>query len=117
MDKLIHDVLEAVLAFLASLVPSALGSVVSLVYEPGLTWTQRFARLWIGVTVSYFAQRAAGAVFDLHPYVLQAIAFVLGMIAYRAAPAFTAAAVAVVGELPALLRDRLIAFLPKKDDK
>lgn len=117
MDKLLHDIAETVLAFLASLVPSAIGAIVSLIYEPGLTWAQRAARLWVGVTVSYFVQRAGGAVFDLHPYVLQSVAFVTGMIAYRAAPAFINGAATALGELPGLLRDRLLAFLPTKKEK
>lgn len=116
MDKLLHDLADAVLAFLASLLPSAIGAIVSMIYEPGLTWAQRAARLWVGVTVSYFVQRAGGAVFDLHPYVLQAVAFVTGMIAYRAAPAFVAGATTALGELPGLLRDRLVDLIPSKKE-
>lgn len=117
MEKLTHEILQAVLAFLASLVPSAIGAIVSMTYESGLTWAQRAVRLWVGVTVSYFVQRAGGAIFDLHPYVLQSVAFVTGMIAYRAAPAFTTGAATALGELPTMLRDRLIDLLPSKKEK
>lgn len=117
MEKLTHEILQAVLAFLASLVPSTIGAIVSMVYEPGLTWAQRAARLWVGVTVSYFVQRAGGAVLDLHPYVLQSVAFVTGMIAYRAAPAFMTGATTALGELPGLIRDRVIDWLPSRKEK
>lgn len=116
MDKLLHEMVDWALSFLLSLVPPALGAIVSLFYEPGLTWSGRAARLWVGVTISYFVGRALGAVAELHPYVLQAIAFLLGLVAYRAAPAFAAGVVKAVGEAPAMLRDRLIGFLPTKKD-
>lgn len=117
MEKFTHEILEAVLAFLASLVPSAIGAIVSMTYEAGLTWAQRAMRLWVGVTVSYFVQRAGGVILDLHPYVLQSVAFVTGMIAYRAAPAFINGATVAVGELPGLVRDRLVDLLPSKKEK
>ena len=117
MDKLLHDIAEAVLAFLGSLVPPALGAIVSLFYETGLTWAQRAARLWVGVTVSYFIMRAGGAMFAVHPYILQAASFLLGLVAYRAAPAFMTGAATVAGELPAQLRDRFLALLPTRKEK
>lgn len=40
-----------------------------------------------------------------------------GMIAYRAAPAFVAGATTALGELPGLLRDRLIDLIPSKKEK
>ena len=117
MDKLLHDMVDGAVAFLGSLVPSALGATVSLSYETGLTWGQKALRLWVGVTVSYFVMRAGGAILHLHLYVLQAIAFLLGLIAYRAAPAFIDGTVAAIREAPALIRDRLLAFLPSKKEK
>ena len=117
MDKLLHDALDAFLAFVAGLVPSALGAIVTLIYEPGLTWLGRFTQLWVGITVSYFSTRAAGAIYPFHPYVLQALGFVVGMIAFKAAPAFVAGCVAVIAELPGQLRDRLLALLPRKEKK
>jgi|GEM_PF-1466778 len=116
MDKLLHEVVDWAQAFLLSLVPPALGAIVSLFYEPGLTWSARAARLWVGVTISYFVGRALGVVADFHPYVLQAVAFLLGLVAYRAAPAFVAGVVKAVGEAPALVRDRVIGLLPTKKD-
>lgn len=117
MDKFLHDLVDGALALLGSILPSALGATVSLSYETGLTWGQRALRLWVGVTVSYFVMRAGGALFDLHLYVLQAVAFLLGLIAYRAAPAFIDGTVAAIREAPALIRDRLLAFLPSKKEK
>ena len=52
MEKLTHEILQAVLAFLASLVPSAIGAIVSMSYEPGLNWSQLAARLRVRGIVS-----------------------------------------------------------------
>ena len=53
MHKILHDLAEGLLAFLGSLVPPALGSIVSMLYDPDLTWGQRATQLWVGVVVSY----------------------------------------------------------------
>ena len=116
MDKLLHELFEAVLAFLASLIPSALGSIVTMIYEPGLAWAQRATQLWVGVVASYFVTRAAGAVYPFHPFVLQALGFIIGMIAFKAAPGFVAGCSAVLAELPSQLRDRVLALLPSRKD-
>ncbi len=116
MDKLLHDLFEAIAAFLAGLLPPALGASVSLIYEPGLSWAQRVTQLLVGITVSYFVTRAVGAIYPVHPYVTQALGFVTGMVAYRAAPGFIAGTAAVLAELPAQLRDRLLALLPRRKD-
>jgi hypothetical protein len=117
MDKLLHELIEGLLTFLAALVPPALGAIVSLLYETGLTWAQRATQLWVGVVVSYFIQRAAGALYPFHPFVLQAVGFILGMIAFKATPGFISGCSTVAAELPALLRDRVLALLPRKDKK
>lgn len=116
MEKLLHDMIEGVLAFLTGLIPPALGACVSLIYEPGLTWAQRALQLLVGITVSYFVTRAASAVYPFHPYVNQALGFIIGMIAYRAAPGFISGSAAVAAELPTQLRDRLFALLPRRKD-
>lgn len=117
MKEHIHDLASTLGAFLAGLVPSSLGAVVSLLYEPGLSWAQRVTQLWVGVVVSWFVVRAAGAIYAFHPFVLQAAGFVIGMIAYKAAPGFIAGCSTVLAELPGQARDRLLALFPKKEGK
>lgn len=117
MHKLLHDLAEGLLAFLGSLVPPALGSIVSMLYDPDLTWGQRATQLWVGVVVSYFVQRAAGAVYPFHPFVLQALGFMLGMVAFKTAPGFITGCATAAGELPGIIRDRVVAFLPAKKEK
>ena len=92
MQKFFHLFADNALAFLAGLTPAALGAAVSLAYEKGLTWTERFVQMAVGVIVSFFVSRAADAVWPLDPFVLQAVGFVTGMIAYKATPRFTGAA-------------------------
>ena len=58
----LRDAAVAAATVAAGLVPSALGAAVSLAYEPGLTWSQRFVQLSVGVCVSYFV---GGAVHGL----------------------------------------------------
>jgi hypothetical protein len=117
MPKILHDFLEAAVALLASLVPAGLGSIVSMLYDLPPTWAKRITQLWVGIVVSYFVQRAAGAIYPLHPFVLQALSFWVGMIAFKAAPSFVSGCATAAGELPAILRDRLLAFLPSKEKK
>ena len=52
MKDLLHDFGTWLLAFVISLVPAGLGSVVSLLVETGLTWGQRIAQVWVGIVVS-----------------------------------------------------------------
>lgn len=117
MDKLLHEVADTILAFLLSLLPSALGATVSMMVDDGITWSRMLARLWVGIIVSYFIGRALDATFALHPFVTQAISFLIGMVAYKSAPGFIAACSAVLAELPGQLRDRALALFPKKDSK
>lgn len=98
----------------AALAPAAIGATVQQLYRRGLSWGERVAQMFVGIVVSYFAGLALVAIFEPHPFIAQAIGFVLAMIAYEAVPGFTSNAVDVVAGLPAMLRDR---FLTKKDGK
>lgn len=112
MKQHILDFLWAALAFLSGLTPAALGAAVSLMFEKGLTWSDRFMRLAVGIIVSWFAARVAGALWKLDPFVLQGISFTIGMIAFKATPPFISNASDVIAGLPGIVRDR---FLPKKE--
>ena len=113
MSKL-PQVIDAVLAFVAGLAPGALGAAVSLAYEKGLTWTDRFVQFAVGTTVSWFAGRVIAAVMTLDPFVMQGVTFTAGMIAFRATPRFASGMADIVADLPARLRD-WIPLLRKKD--
>ncbi len=117
MDKFAHEVVDSILAFLISLMPSALGATVSMLVDDGITWSKMLARLWVGIVMSYFMSRALDALFALHPFVIQAISFLIGMVAYKSAPGFIAGCAAAVSEAPGLLRDRIINLLPSKEKK
>ena len=117
MKDLLHEFGTWLLAFVVSLVPAGLGSVVSLLVETGLTWGQRIAQVWVGIVVSYFVTNATNAMFGLHPFVAQAIGFLVAMVAFKGAPGFIAGCSAVLAELPGKLSERLLALIPKKDPK
>lgn len=117
MDKFLHEVAETVLAFIISLLPSGLGATVSMMVDDGITWSKMLARLWVGIVMSYFISRALDATFALHPFVIQAISFLIGMVAYKSAPGFIAGCATALGEAPAQVRDRIVALLPSKEKK
>lgn len=100
MNKLVHEVVEAALAFLVALVPGMAGAAVSLVYEEGLTWSRRVTQMMVGITVSYFARNLAASLTGWDGYVLQAVGFVVGMTAFKATPAMIAG---IVERAPMLL--------------
>ena len=112
MDKLLHDLLAAIGAFLLALVPAALGAAVSLAYESGLTWSRRFVQMGVGIVVSYFSTNAIGALVALSPFVLQAVGFVVGMIAFKATPRFIAK---ISDRLPDAADAVLDRILPRKN--
>ena len=116
MDKNLHHLLDVVLSFVAGLTPEALGAAVSLAFEKGLTWTERFVQMAVGVIVSFFVGRAVNAIHPLDPFVLQAVSFVTGMIAYKSAPAFIEGAAGAFRALPAALKDWLVGLLPHRKD-
>lgn len=115
MDKLLHQLLDTFCALLLGLTPAALGAAVSLAYERGLTWGERFIQFAVGIVVSYFATGSVIVIAPkigwgtLDPFLVQAIGFVMGMIAFKAAPKFIAGASEAVGSIPAALRDRWFA--------
>jgi hypothetical protein len=117
MKDLLHEFAVWLATFLTSLVPAALGAVVSLLVETGLTWAQKVMQVWVGIVVSYFMTNAVGALVSLHHFVAQAIGFVFGMIAFKAAPGFITGCSAVLAELPGKLSERLLALIPRKDPK
>ncbi|WP_375292467.1 hypothetical protein [Sphingomonas melonis] len=117
MEKFLHEIGDTLLAFLISLMPSALGATVSMMVDDGITWGKMLARLWVGIVMSYFMSRALDALFAFHPFVTQAISFLIGMVAYKSAPAFIAGCATALGEAPGLLRDRVIALFPSKEKK
>ena len=115
MDKILHEIGDALLAFLLGLMPSALGAVVGLFYETGITWSRRFAQLSVGVIVSYFVTNAANALWPVDPFVRQAIGFVVGMIAFKATPRFIASCTDMIAEAPSKIFERVLALFPRKD--
>jgi hypothetical protein len=117
MEKQFHAALEAFLALLVGLSPSALGAAVSLAYEKGITWTERFVQFAVGTCVSFFAQRAIGATITLNPFMLQAIAFLVGLVAFKATPKFISSCSDAVAGLPVEIRDRILTWFPKKKDE
>lgn len=112
MDKLLHEWLDAVLTFALGLVPAALGAAVTLAYERGLTWADRFTQFGVGVVVSYFAGGVIAAYLTVDPFVLQAVRFTIGMIAFRATPKLTSTLIDRVVDGAGTLLDRV---LPRKD--
>ena len=108
----LHDVVTSILAIAIGLTPAALGAAVTLAYEKGLTWSQKFVQLSVGVCVSYFARNLIDALTSWDAFVLQAVEFVVGMIAYKATPRITGALIERLVELPAAIIDR---FFPRKD--
>ena len=113
MTKL-AQIVDTGLAFLVGLTPGALGAAVSLAYEKGLTWADRFTQFAVGTVVSWFAGRVVGAMLTLDPFVLQGVSFTLGMIAFRATPRFASGMSDLVAEVPVRLRD-LLPFFKRKD--
>ncbi len=117
MDKLFHEILDSLVAFLLTLIPPALGATVLMLVDDGITWTKMLARLSVGILVCYFVRGAIDVIFAPHPVVSQALGFMIGLVAYKAAPGFIAGASTVIAELPAQIRDRLLALFPRKDQK
>lgn len=118
MDKHLHHFIDFVLTLIAGITPAALGAAVSLFYERGLTWGDRFARLAVGIIVSWFVSRLVAVLcawwwkVSPDPFFLQGVGFVFGMIAFKATPAFISGAAAALGKLP----DAILSWVPKKGD-
>ncbi|WCM29186.1 hypothetical protein NDN01_10000 [Sphingomonas sp. QA11] len=123
MDKhTLPELFAAMVTFVAGLTPAALGAAVSLAYERGLTWRDRFIQFAVGVVVSYFAGGVTAVIWAfffknaIDPFVLQGFQFTFGMIAFKATPQFITAASEAIAGLPSMVRDRLVTWLPKKKD-
>lgn len=114
MDKLLHDAATAFVSLLLSLLPAAIGAAVSLAFEAGLTWAARFVQLCVGIAFSYFATNALMALWPVSEPVRQAVGFVVGLIAFKAAPRFRDEVVDAVAGIPGQIRDA-IPFLRRKD--
>jgi len=111
MDKLLNHLIDLVTSLLIGMTPAALGASVSLAYERGLSWSERAARLFVGIIVSFFASRSIGALWPwgmIDPFVQQGISFTLGMIAYKATPPFVSQVQELVVSLPAWFRRRFL---------
>lgn len=115
MDKHLAQIWEAVTTLAVGLSPAALGALVAVSYEKGLTWADRFTQFAVGVVVSYFTTRVIGAIAHLDPFVLQGVSFSIGMVAFKAAPRFISGAADVFGSLPGEVRDFI--FRKRKDGK
>lgn len=107
MTKHLEDIGHAIMAFLATLLPGALGSAVAQLWEPAMSWSQRLIQWGTGIIVSHYVSDGVGAWLHLDPSVAQAIGFVIGLIAFRATPAFIAAAVSAASALPGGLLAKL----------
>ncbi len=108
------DLVDALVTYSIGLAPGALGAAVSLAHEKGLSWRDRVIQFAAGTVVSFYAQGAVAALFDLDPFVLQGIGFSAGMVAFKSTPRFIASAADVIAGLPAAIRDRI---LPARKDK
>jgi hypothetical protein len=109
MEAKLHAIYEACVTLLTGLAPGAIGAAVGMAWKRGMTWRERFVQLAVGACVSWFIARAIGAIFPgWGDFVVQAIAFTLGMIAFEATPKFITAAADAVATLPARLADRIL---------
>lgn len=112
MPKILEDILHALSAFAAALVPSALGAVISQLHATALDWRQRATAYFAGIVVSYYVRLGLTAWFGLDDFAGQAVAFVIAMIAYKATPRFIDASSDAIASLPGRLIDWLT---PRKD--
>ena len=108
----LSDMIEASKAAASALAPAAFGSLIAQLYERGMGWRDRLVAYVVGILVSYYVTLGLTAWFGFDQFVSQSVAFVLGMIAYRAAPKFAANLVDAIASIPTLLRD----WLAKKKD-
>ena len=105
-DHFLHEVAEGGRAFASALLPSAIGATVAVALKRGLTWTERLVQIAVGICVSWYVGVAAKAMFDVGPFMMQAIGFTAGLLAYDALPRFRERLIIVVTEIPDGLRAR-----------
>ncbi|MDB5688555.1 MAG: hypothetical protein JWL91_431 [Sphingomonas bacterium] len=106
-EHLLGDIVDTAKALASALAPAALGSAVAQIHEKGMGWRDRVLAYVAGICTSYYVTLGLSAWFHLDPFVTQAIAFVLGMIAVKSTPRFIAAASDLIASLPGLIRDRI----------
>lgn len=104
-EQLIQDAAETLKAAASALAPAALGSAVAVAMKRGLTWTERTVQFAVGICVSWYVRLAVEAMVTVDPFVAQAIAFTIGLLAYDALPRFRERAILLVGDIPDLIRD------------
>jgi hypothetical protein len=114
MDKHLAALIDLIATFVAAVAPAAIGASVSMAYERGLTWGDRFARLLVGIAVSYFTTRVIDALWLDDPLLLQSVSFTMGMIAYKATPQLAHNITDIVVALPGWLGAR---WLGKSKDE
>lgn len=114
MDKHFATLIDVVATFFAAITPAALGATVSMAYERGLTWGDRFTRLLVGIAVSYFTTRVVDALWLDDPLLLQSVSFTMGMIAYKATPQLAHNITDIVVTIPAWVATR---WLGKSKDE
>lgn len=101
------EIIEAFSNFVAALAPSAIGATIAVALKRGMTWTERLIEILIGICVSWYVRIGFESLFDVGPFMGQAIGFTAGLLAYDALPRFRERAIALLGEAPDMLRDWL----------
>lgn len=114
MEKHFAALLDLVATIVAAITPAALGATVSMAYERGLTWADRFSRLLVGIAVSFFTTRVVDALWLDDPLLLQSVSFTMGMIAYKATPQLAHNLTDIVVALPGTFGSR---WLGKSKDE
>ena len=115
MEKHGFEFVAAAIAVFTGITPAALGACVSMAYERGLTWLDRFSRLLVGTVVSYFTTRVVDAMWLDDAFLLQAVSFTIGMIAYKATPPIAQQLSDMAVALPAVIRKRFFTTHPPLD--
>lgn len=107
-DQFSHELLEALKALGATLMPAAIGSAVATAWQEGLSLRARCIQWVVGICVSYYVTLGIAAMLEFGPFAEQAIGFVVGMVAFQSAPRFIAGCGAMLETLPAAIRDRFL---------
>lgn len=104
------QLLESALNALSAIAPGAIGSLVSQFYEwdPELSMRQRVAQWIAGIAVSYYVGLGLKVLAGWDGVGAQSVQFVLGLIAFKAAPRFIEKASEVIGNLPQDVRDWIL---------
>jgi hypothetical protein len=114
-ESILEHLVSAAQDAASALAPAAIGAAVGQAWEKGLSFGQRLLQWAVGICVSYYVGGGLAGWFHLDAFVLDAVKFMLGMIAFKATPRFISGGVAVAGGLPEQLRDRLLGPAKKED--